>query len=105
MCFFVKEELNMISTEELKSNKKGKDYSNGYRIVSFYPDGSYYIGEYCKTIEGFMIGLSKCDPIISDEDTPKFVSYEDLLKRNMSFDKKAIGCAIYKVDGTLIYKI
>ena len=40
-----------------------------------------------------------------NEDIPKFISNEDLLNRCLKYDKKAISAAIYKTDGTLIYKI
>ena len=95
----------MISSKELKHNKDGEDYIDGYRIVTYYEDNSYYIGEYCKTIEGFMIGLCEHDPVISDEEIPKFVSNKDLLYRSLKFDSKAISAAIFRVDGTKIEKV
>ena len=54
-----------VSLEELKKNNSGNNYEKGYRIVYFY-DNYYKVGEYCKTIDGFMIGFAKCDSIIDD---------------------------------------
>ena len=34
----------------------------------FYDDNNYEIGEYCKTIEGFMTGFKESDPIICEDD-------------------------------------
>lgn len=95
----------MINLEELKFNKNNQLYETGYRIVYFYEDGNYSIGEFCKTIEGFMIGFADSNPIIDDEDIPKFISNKDLLNRCLKYDEKAIGAAIYKTDGTLIDRI
>ena len=95
----------MINKEELKYNKKNEEYESGYRIVYFYPDGKYSIGEYSKTIEGFMIGFSLCDPILSDDDIPSFISNEDLLYRCLESVKNASSCAIFNIDGTLIQKL
>ena len=94
----------VLNIKELKLDCNDNPYDDGYRIVYFYEDGSYNIGEYCKTIEGFMIGLAECDPIIDEDDIPKYVSNEDLLRRSLSFDNKAISAAIYKTDGTLVDK-
>ena len=38
-----------ITIKDLKFDKQGEEYSDGYRIVYFYDD-NYLIGEYCKTI-------------------------------------------------------
>lgn len=46
-----------VSLEELKKNNSGNNYEKGYRIVYFY-DNYYKVGEYCKTIDGFMIGFA-----------------------------------------------
>lgn len=51
-----------VSLEELKKNNSGNNYEKGYRIVYFY-DNYYKVGEYCRTIDGFMIGFAKCDPV------------------------------------------
>ncbi len=95
----------MINIEELKYNKKNEEYESGYRIVYFYPDGKYIIGEYSKTIEGFMTGFSLCDPVLSDDDIPPFISNEDLLNRCLKSVKNATSCALFKTDGTLIQKL
>lgn len=89
-----------INKEELKKDGK-KIYKEGYRVVYFYDD-KYEIAEYCKTIEGFMIGLCECDPIIDEDDVPPFISTEDLLRRSLSFVEEAKGAALYNIDGTLI---
>ena len=87
-------------------NKNDLKYNNcdsGYRIVYFYDD-SYKVGEYCKTISGFMIGF-KCDPIIDDSDIPEFISTSDLLKRYLDDVKNCTGVAIYDVNGKCIDKL
>lgn len=89
-----------ISVEELK-HINTKEYSDGYRIVYFYED-KYYVGEYCKTIEGFMIGFAECDPIITEDDIPIFVSNEDLLDRCLNSVPDSTGAAIYKLNGTCV---
>ncbi len=90
-----------ILPDELKNNRSGKDYIEGYRIVYFYDD-SYSIGAYCKTIEGFMIGFADCDPIIDDEDIPKFISIDDLLNRYLNEMKNITGVGIYSVKGNCL---
>ena len=90
-----------ISKEELTKNND-KKYPEGYRIVYFYDDGHYYIGEYCKTIEGFMIGFSSTDPIEDESDIPKFISNDDLLDRYLKDLPNITSVAIYKTDGTCI---
>lgn len=92
-----------VDVEKLKRNKYGVTYTEGYRIVYFYDD-CYKIGEYCKTIEGFMIGFAESDPIIDEEDIPKFISIDDLLDRYLLDIKDANKVAIYKIDGTCIGK-
>ena len=93
----------IIDVKELQHNNFGENYENGYRIVYFYND-KYSIGEYCKTIEGFMIGFAECNPIIDDDDIPKFISIDDMLKRYLNDVEDAIAVAIYKTDGTCIEK-
>ena len=95
----------MLNLEELKFDKNNEVYEEGYRIVYFYENGICSIGEFCKTIEGFMIGFSDSNPIIDEEDVPKFISTKDLLSRSLNYDKEAISAAIYKTDGTLIDKV
>lgn len=95
----------MLNLEELKFNKNHQVYEDGYRIVYFYENGNYSIGEFCKTIEGFMIGFAESNPIIDKEDIPKFISNQDLLCRCLKYDNKAVSAAIYKTNGTLIEKI
>lgn len=86
---------------ELKTNSSGKEYLQGYRVVYFY-DNSYSIGEYCKTIEGFMTGFADCDPIIDDDDIPEFISVDDLLNRYLDDMKNITGVAIYNINGDCI---
>lgn len=95
----------MLNLEELKFDKNNKVYQDGYRIVYFYENGNCSIGEFCKTIEGFMIGFAESNPIIEEADIPKFISTKDLLSRSLNYDKRAVSAAIYKTDGTLIDKI
>ena len=93
--------INLI---DLKKNNLGINYEDGYRIVYFY-ENNYKIGEYCKLIEGFMIGFAKCDPITDDNDIPKFISTTDLLNRYLKENNKINGVAIYNVNGECIDKI
>ena len=93
--------VNLI---DLKKNNSGIEYENGYRIVYFY-NNNYKVGEYCKSIEGFMIGFAECDPIIDDKDMPKFISTEDLLNRYLEDMHEVDSVAIYNVNGECIDKI
>ena len=90
-----------ISPIELKENKSGKNYEEGYRIVYFYND-KYSIGEYCKTIEGFMVGFAETNPIFEDDDIPKFISIDDLLNRYLNDLKEITSVALYNVNGEYI---
>ncbi len=90
-----------ISPIELKKNKGGKDYEEGYRIVYFYND-KYSIGEYCQTIEGFMVGFAETNPIFDDDDIPKFISIDDLLNRYLNDLKEITSVALYNVNGECI---
>ncbi len=92
-----------IPIEELKYNEPGIEYPDGYRIVCFYKD-YYSIGAYCKTIEGFMIGLSEFDPIIDESDIPNFISIDDILNRYLKLLPDTHSVAIYKTDGTCVAK-
>jgi hypothetical protein len=91
-----------ITKEELMDvdNK----HLDGYRLVYFKSDGTYSIGAYCKTIEGFMIGFAPCYPINDEGDIPPFISIDDLLERSLEFVSAVESVAIYKTDGTLIAK-
>ena len=93
-----------IDLKDLRQNSSGVDYENGYRIVYFY-DNSYKVGEYCKSIDGFMIGFADCDPIMDDDDIPKFISTNDLLNRYLKEIDDIVGVAIYDVNGKCIDKI
>lgn len=86
---------------ELKTNSSGEEYLEGYRVVYFY-DNNYSIGEYCKTIEGFMTGFANCDPIIDDDDIPKFISVDDLLNRYLDDMNNITGVALYNINGDCI---
>lgn len=87
-----------ISSEELID----KDFKDGYRLIYFYGDDVYHVGEFCKTIEGFMIGFVEYDPIVDEDDIPTFVSIEDILDRCLDSMKDISGVAIYKTDGTCV---
>ncbi len=93
-----------VDLKDLRQNSSGVDYENGYRIVYFY-DNSYKVGEYCKSIDGFMIGFADCDPIMDDDDIPKFISTNDLLNRYLKEIDDIVGVAIYDVNGKCIDKI
>lgn len=92
-----------VNLNDLNQNKYGDKYEEGYRIVYFY-DNYYRVGEYCKTIEGFMIGFAECDPIIDEDDIPPFISIDDILERCLNLYNDINGVAIYKTDGTCIQK-
>lgn len=90
-----------IELKELQHNNHGEKYPDGYRLVYFYDD-SYFVGEYCKTVEGFMIGLSEYNPILDETDIPSFISIENLLAKSLTKTKNAEKIALYKTDGTYI---
>ena len=90
-----------ISPQELLSMGDGNVYEPGYRLVYFY-DNTYSIGAYCKTIEGFMIGLADCDPIIDENDIPPFISIDDMLDRCLKLSKESTAVALYETDGTCV---
>ena len=92
-----------ITIKDLKFDKQGEEYPDGYRIVYFYDD-NYLIGEYCKTIEGFMIGFVECAPIMDDDDIPEFISIDDMLDRYLKAVPNVDGVGIYKTNGILITK-
>lgn len=93
-----------ILAEELQYNRHGDNYNDGYRIVYFYDDDNYEIGEFCKTVEGFMMGFADCDPIMDNDDIPDFISIEDLLNRYLNRLNDVSAVAIYKTDGTCLQK-
>lgn len=87
--------------KDLKKSPDANEYETGYRIVYIYGD-HYNIGEYCKTIEGFMIGFSESNPIMDDDDIPEFISIDDLLNRYLEDMNDIIGVSLYQIDGTCI---
>jgi len=89
---------------ELKVNKNGQIYDEGYRIVYFYENNEYYVGEYCKTIEGFMIGFADNSPLMDDEDIPEFISVDDLLDRYLEDVNDISAVGLYKITGECIQK-
>lgn len=91
----------IIPVSELIKNDIDKKYESGYRIVYFYDD-HYSIGEYCKTIEGFMIGFAKSEPILCEDDIPAFISNDDLLDRYLEEVPLANIVAIYATDGSCV---
>ena len=90
-----------ISLKDLKFNKHGEEYNEGYRIVYFYDD-NYTIGEYCKRIEGFMIGFAECNAILDENDIPKFTSIDNLLSRYLEELPNANYISIYTINGECI---
>lgn len=93
-----------IDKKKLRKKASGDNYQEGYRIVYLYDD-DYEIGEYCETIEGFMIGFAENDPILDDDDIPDFVSTEDLLNRYLNNIEDISGVALYNIDGDCIDKV
>ena len=80
-----------------------KKYGDGYRLVYFDND-NYFIGAYCKTIEGFMIEFAECNPIIDEDDISPFVSIEAILDRCVDSMEDISAVDIYKTDGTCVEK-
>lgn len=86
-----------IKKDDLMYYKDYVTYNDGYRIVYYYE--KYHEaprGLYAKNIEDF-IELFKDNSI-------KCKSIDDILSLFSSDNKKALGVAIYKVDGSLIAK-
>ena len=79
-------------------------YQDGYRIVYFFPDSTYKVGTFCGNIEGFMMDFVEMEPIIDENDIPKFISTDDLLDRYLNDVFAAESVAIYKTNGILIAK-
>lgn len=52
-----------------------------------------------------MIGFAECDPIIDNDDIPKFISTTDLLNRYLKEMNEVNGVAIYNVNGECVDKI
>lgn len=52
-----------------------------------------------------MIGFAENNPILDEDDIPRFVSNKDLLNRCLKYDNNAISIAIYKTNGDLIEKL
>ena len=93
-----------VNIKDLQHNNSGDDYTTGYRIVYFLDNG-YDVGEYCSTIEGFMVGFTECNPIMDDDEIPKFTTINDLLNRYLNEVHDIIGVGIYSIDGKCIDKI
>lgn len=93
-----------VNLNDLRQTKYGDNYEDGYRIVYIY-DNYYHVGEYCKTIEGFMIGFAEFNPIIDEDDIPEFVSTNDLLNRYLKELNDVVGVAIYDVNGMCIDRV
>lgn len=100
--------MNDINIEDLKYKSEyginhGK-YQNGYRIVYFYENGNYSVGAFSGSVEGFMMDFIENDPIIDEDDIPKFISVDDLLERYLNALPNVAEVALYKTDGTCIEK-
>jgi len=97
-----------IPIEELTKFQGGYDWykkhGEGYRIVYFYSDDTYYIGAFSKTIEGFMMNFCDIYPIEDESDIPVFTSNDDLLNRYLNELSDVSAVAIYKTDGTCLEK-
>lgn len=94
--------MMMVEQKDLIKKNESENYENGYRLVYFKNDDTYFVGAYCKTIEGFMIGFAECDPIIDEDDIPPFISIDDILNRSLNLFKDINAVAIYKTDGTCV---
>ncbi len=79
-------------------------YGEGYRIVYFYDDGSYYVGGFARDIDGFMFDFCESYPIDDESDIPEFISVDDLLGRYLNSLKDISAAALYKTDGTCVMK-
>ena len=97
-----------IPIEELTKFQGGYEWyekhGDGYRIVYFYSNDTYYIGAFSKTIEGFMMNFCDVYPIEDESDIPEFISNDDLLDRYLSELNDIVAVAIYKTDGTCLQK-
>ena len=96
--------MNDISVNDLKYKSEfginsGK-YQEGYRIVYFYPDGTYKVGLFSGTIEDFMMNFTEIEPI--EDNIPPFTSVNDILDRFLNRLDNISAVAIYKTDGTCI---
>ena len=87
--------------KEIKKSPTGDTNNDGYRIV-YFNGTEYTVGEYCKSIEGFMIGFTKSNPIFDEEEIPKFISIDDLLNRYLKELKRFSKVSLYKIDGECI---
>lgn len=100
--------MKNILVEDLKyKNSFGinyGEYQDGYRIVYFYPDGTYSVGAFSGDIEGFMMDFIEQNPIEDENDIPSFVSNDDLLNRYLSDLKDISSVAIYKTKRTCIQR-
>lgn len=90
-----------VYKEELIYDYGIRSYDEGYRLVSFY-DNKYHVGDYSKTLEGFMRGLADYAPLIDEHDIPKFKSIDDILERTLKLSPTIDGVALYKIDGTCL---
>lgn len=90
--------------EELMYDYGVEHFLDGYRLVYFYPNSEYSVGEFCKSIEGFMFEFCDMYPIDDESDIPEFVSIEDILDRSLDMWPNIESVAIYKTDGTCVMK-
>lgn len=90
--------------EELMYDYGVENFIDGYRLVYFYPNSEYYIGAFCKSVEGFMYEFCDMYPIDEESDIPEFVSIEDILNRSLDMWPDIESVAIYRTDGTCVMK-
>lgn len=95
---------SVVYKEELIYDFNTVTATDDYRVIYFYNNNSYRVGQFSKTIDGFMIDFVPFEPILDDDDIPPFVSVEDVLNRYLKLYDSISGVAIYKVDGSLIAK-
>lgn len=95
-----------ISIKDLKTLNGNEDWisehGEGYRIIYIYENSNYYVGAYCKIIEGFMIDFCNSYPIYDDDEIPEFISIDDLLNRYLNSVKNAKSVAIYTTNGEFV---
>lgn len=95
---------SIVYKEELIYDYNTIVVDEGYRLVYFYPDGTYQIGTYAQKIEDFMFDFCEFYPVMDEEDIPEFKSIDDILQRCLINLKDINEVAIYDVYGDLIAK-
>ena len=103
----IRENVSKVDSREVYTDELIYDYNyveekDGYRLVYYYKDGSYKIGDYSPSLELYMEDFAPYEPIDELCEIPEFVSVDDLLERYLKAYNFMDGIALYKVDGTLL---